>query len=113
MARAQSYNPGYQVFLKHWLTDNMPPTARNGLVFIDDSQGLASLDALVTEFSAWGQHFAPSPVGFQFGYKTDQAWWSLYTDPPLAIGSAILNAIPNTRDLAWVDFTAPTIWPTP
>jgi hypothetical protein len=113
VTKTRSYNSTYQVFLKHWIPGNMPPTARTGLVFIDDSQGLPSLDALVNEFSTWGKAFAPSPVGFQFGYKGDQAWWSTLADPPGDIGRAILAKIPNTRDLAWVDFTATTIWPTP
>ena len=37
-----SHNPAYQVFLKHWLTEKMPPTYREGLVFIDDSFIFAS-----------------------------------------------------------------------
>ena len=52
------------LFLKHWLVEKMPPTARDGLVFIDDSQGHGSLSAMVAEFTVWGQTFAPAPVGF-------------------------------------------------
>ncbi len=89
----------------------MPPTERNGLVFFDDSQGHGSLNAMVTEFSAWGQAFAPAPVGFQYGYQSDWGWWSDMADPPREIGNALLSAIPNTRDLVWVDFTAYDIWP--
>ena len=89
----------------------MPPTFRNGLVFIDDSQGHASLNAMVSEFSNWGQTFAPSPVGFQYGYRSDKKWWRKFADPPLTIGNAILGQVPNTRDLLWVDFTAYDIWP--
>jgi len=109
--RTRTYNSNYQVFLKHWLTAKMPPTYRNGLVFIDDSQGHGSLAAMVSDFSNWGQTFSPSPVGFQYGYRSDKKWWRKMSDPPLAIGNAILNAIPNTRDLLWVDFTAYDIWP--
>jgi hypothetical protein len=54
----------YLLFLKHWLIEKMPPTARTGLVFIDDSQGHGSLQAMVDEFALWGQAFAPAPVGF-------------------------------------------------
>ena len=99
------------VFLKHWLIEKMPPTARDGLVFIDDSQGHGSLSAMVSEFSAWGQAFDPAPVGFQYGYQSDSRWWSTLADPPSDIGNALLQAIPNTRDLVWVDFTAYDIWP--
>jgi len=109
--KTQTYNPTYLVFLKHWLTEKMPPTYRTGLVFIDDSQGHGSLNAMVTEFSNWGQTFAPSPVGFQYGYQSDKSWWSGLPDPPKTIGNALLANIPNTRDLVWVDFTAYDIWP--
>jgi hypothetical protein len=66
---------------------------------------------MVNEFSAWGAAFAPSPVGFQFGYQSDQKWWSALGDPPRDIGNALLSRNPNTRDLLWVDFTAYDIWP--
>jgi hypothetical protein len=105
------YGAGDLVFLKHWLIEKMPPTRREGLVFIDDSQGHASLSTMVDEFSAWGRAFPSSPVGFQFGYQSDNAWWKNLSDPPGDIGHALLQAIPNTRDLIWVDFTAYDIWP--
>lgn len=111
VAQARSYNPNYKVFLKHWLASHMPPTYRDGLVFIDDSQGFGSLGAMVTEFAEWGDYFYPSPVGFQFGYGGDKRWWSKFPDPPYYIGNALLANIPNTSDLVWVDFTAYDIWP--
>lgn len=111
VTKTRSYDAGYQLFLKHWLTEKMPPTYRTGLVFIDDSQGHGSLDAMVNEFSVWGQTFTPSPVGFQYGYQSDRKWWRKLADPPRAIGNALLSRIPNTRDLLWVDFTAYDIWP--
>jgi hypothetical protein len=113
LARTRTFNSAYLVFLKHWLTEKMPPTARTGLVFIDDSQGHGSLANMVTEFSNWGRTFAPAPVGYQFGYQSDKTWWSNLADPPSAIGNAILQSIPNTKDLVWVDFTAYDIWPAP
>src|SRR5262245_43034306 len=111
VTQTTSYAPGYQVFLKHWLVEKMPPTYRTGLVFIDDSQGHGSLQAMVDEFSLWGQAFAPAAVGFQYGYQSDRRWWRKLSDPPKTIGDALLAAIPNTRDLLWVDFTAYDIWP--
>ena len=99
------------LFLKHWLIEKMPPTARTGLVFIDDSQGHGSLANMVTEFKAWGDHFAPAPVGYQYGYQSDKAWWGSLGDPPRTIGNELIRVIPNTRDLVWVDFTAYDIWP--
>jgi hypothetical protein len=110
-AETRTFNASYLVFLKHWLIEKMPPTARTGLVFIDDSQGHGSFSAMVNEFSIWGDAFDPAPVGFQYGYQSDKSWWSALNDPPRTIGNALLAAIPNTRDLVWVDFTAYDIWP--
>jgi hypothetical protein len=109
--KIRTFDGSYQVFLKHWLIEKMPPSYRTGLVFIDDSQGHGSLDAMVNEFAAWGSAFAPAPVGFQYGYRSDRSWWRALPDPPAAIGNALLTRIPNTSDLLWVDFTAYQIWP--
>ena len=109
--KVRSYNSGYLLFTKHWLIEKMPPTYRTGMVFIDDSQSFRSLDAMLNEFAAWGQAFAPAPVGFQYGYARDRRWWSQFSDPPRHIGDAIRTRVPNTRDVVWVDFTAQEIWP--
>jgi hypothetical protein len=107
----RTYNPGYQLFLKHWLESKMPPSYRQGLAFISDSQEFISLEQMLVDFEAWGKAFASAPVGFQFGYPFDGAWWRQLADPPAAIGKAILARIPNTSDLYWVDFTMEEIWP--
>jgi len=109
--QVRSYNPDYWLFLKHWLPEKMPPTYREGLMFLDDSQGFASLDEMVSEFEVWGQTFAPAPVGFQYGYRSDRRWWGDLSDPPRDIGQALMDKIPNTTDIYWVDFTAEEIWP--
>ena len=111
VAAARSHGEQYRVFLKHWDINWMPPTERDGLVFIDDSQGLESLDEMVAEFQAWGESFNPAPVGFQYGYLSDKNWWKELTDPPEAIGNAILEAVPNVEGLYWVDFTVFDIFP--
>ena len=69
------------------------------------------MDAMMTEFAAWVQYFAPAPVGFQFGYTADKSWWSRLNDPPKSIGYGIFSRITNTSGLFWVDFTAHDIWP--
>lgn len=107
----RSYNPAFRLFLKHWLPSKMPPEYRQGLVFISDSQEFASLTEMLDDFVAWGLAFAPAPVGYQFGYPPDGAWWRKLGDPPGEIGRAILARLPNTRDLYWVDFTMQEIWP--
>ena len=109
--QVRSYNPDYQLFLKHWLPEKMPPTYRAGLMFLDDSQIFESLDEMAGEFKAWGKTFAPAPVGFQYGYRSDREWWDALSDPPKEIGQALINEIPNVTDLYWVDFTAEEIWP--
>jgi hypothetical protein len=109
----RAHDPKYKIFLKHWETNYMPPTYRDGIVFIDDSQQFTSLEDLVNEFSAWGQHFSPAPVGFQYGYPADKVWWENLQDPPADIGRAVLEKTPNTSALFWVDFTITEIFPIP
>lgn len=111
LAAARSYNPQYRLFLKHWLPAKMPPTVRDGLLFVNDSQVLPSLDAMVEEFAAWGKTFAPAPVAFQFGYPSDRPWWSQLGDPPKDIGARILEVVPNTTGLFWVDFSVLEVFP--
>jgi len=111
VAAVREHNPGYYLFLKHWEIEWMPPTARDGIMFVNDSQGFENLDALVANFSAWGKHFEGYPVGYQFGYHSDRAWWKDLADPPGEIGQAILEKIPNTRALFWVDFTTLLVFP--
>ncbi len=111
LAAARAHNPRYRLFLKHWLAEKMPPTLRDGLLFVDDSQIFPSLDALVGNFREWARTFAPSPVAFQFGYPSDREWWSALDDPPLRIGRRILKAAPNTEALFWVDFTVLEVFP--
>jgi hypothetical protein len=100
-----------RLFLKHFSIDRMPPTERNGILFVDDSQILPSMDAMVEEFAVWGRKFAPAPVAFQYGYESDRPWWRMLEDPPREIGQAILDAVPNTEGLYWVDFTVIEVFP--
>jgi hypothetical protein len=109
--KIQAHNPNYRLFLKHWDKDWMPPTYREGIFFIDDSQQFESFDAMVQEFKEWGNAFAPSPVGFQYGYPADKRWWKDLQDPPGDIGQMILDNIPNTKGLFWVDFTVLDMFP--
>lgn len=107
----RSHNPQYRLFLKHWEQEMMPPTYRDGMLFVDDSQQFESLDELVKEFAEWGKTFAPAPVAFQYGYPDDQKWWGELPDPPGDIGRQILAHVPNTEALFWVDFTALQMFP--
>ncbi|HOC42418.1 MAG TPA: hypothetical protein PKJ99_05290 [Thermoanaerobaculales bacterium] len=111
LAAIRSHDPRYRLFLKHWEQSKLPPTLRDGLLFVDDSQILPSLDAMVEEFAAWGRSFVPAPVAFQFGYPSDRPWWRQLADPPGDIGRAILAAVPNAAGLYWVDFTVLDVFP--
>jgi len=108
---AQAHGEQYRLFLKHWETDMLPPSIREGLLFVDDSQMFDSLDKMVAEFTEWGKYFSPAPVAFQFGYPADRNWWGKFADPPKSIGEAILKAVSNTSGLFWVDFTALDVFP--
>lgn len=107
----QAINPDYRLFLKHWETEWLPPAFREGLVFIDDSQQFDNFERLQQEFAEWGRHFAPAPVAFQFGYPADKRWWNRLKDPPAQIGKAILENVPNTTALFWVDFSLKEVFP--
>jgi hypothetical protein len=107
----RDYKNGYYLFLKHWDINWMPLNARDGIVFINDRQDFSSLENMLEDFSDWGNHFDPSPVGFQFGYLSDRKWWGEYPDPAGLISNSILDEIPNTRALFWVDFTVLQVFP--
>ena len=111
VAAARSHGAQYRLFLKHWKIEMMPPTERDGLFFIGDSQQFESLDQMTAEFVQWGQAFAPAPVGFQYGYPDDRKWWSQFADPSGEIGLRFLAEIPNLQGLYWVDFTVLDVFP--
>jgi hypothetical protein len=66
---------------------------------------------MLNEFAAWGEAFAPAAVGFQYGYPADKAWWQDLPDPPKDMGQALLDKVPNTQGLFWVDFTVLDVFP--
>jgi hypothetical protein len=112
----KAVDSSYTLFLKHYSQLWMPPTYRGNIIFIDDSQDFNwypdPFDGLLTEFKNWGQKFYPNPVGFQFGYKLDQNWWSELSDPPKEIGDKLIQTIPNAAGIFWVDFTVTQVFPT-
>lgn len=111
LAAARQYNSKYRLFLKHWLVDRMPPTLRDGILFVDDSQVFPTMDPMIDEFAQWGKTFAPYPVAFQIGYPSDRPWWSKLNDPPREIGNRILQLVPNTEAILWVDFSILEVFP--
>ncbi len=110
LTQIQHYNPKYKLFLKHWETDQMPLTVRKGIVFINDGQNYGSLEELTAAYKEWGSFFGEGLVGFQYGYESDEKWWKKYKNPPQFIGNHLLETIPNTSELFWVDFTMHKMW---
>lgn len=113
LSLVHSYDADYRIFLKHWLVNRMPPTARDGIVFVNDAQRHPSFEAMLGLFAEWGETFAPAPVAFQYGYEGDRQWWDDFADPPGDVGAAILAAVPNTEALYWVDFSVLSVFPPP
>ena len=110
-ARVKAHRPEYRLFLKHWDPRWMPPRHRGDILFVDDSQELAGLDAMREEFAAWGKAFAPNPVVFQVGYRSDRPWWGALADPVVDIGRAVCARIAQDCGVAWVDFTLREVMP--
>lgn len=111
LTAARSHDPSYRMFLKHFRTNVMPPTVRDGILFVDDAQIFKSADGMIESFAKWGRTFDPAPVAFQYGYQSDKPWWSLMKDPVKEIGDRILAATPNTEALIWVDFSIQDVFP--
>lgn len=109
--RVRAHKADYRLFLKHWDPRWMPPRYRGDLVFIDDSQELAGLQAMVEEFAAWGRTFAPNPVSFQIGYRSDAGWWCELPDPIGEMGRAICARVSQPCGIVWVDFTLRDVIP--
>lgn len=110
-ARVKGRKAAAALFLKHFMTNRMPPAYRGGILFVDDSQEFSGLPSMVNEFDGWGTKFAPNGSGFQVGYPVDRPWWSVLTDPPLAVGQALRADIPSLKTYLWVDFTLTEVVP--
>ena len=110
----KTYDTDYKLFIKHYMSSLMPPSYRGNLVFINDSQGFANLNAMISEFATWADTFSNNEVGFQFGYDmdidtlNDYDWWKLLDNPPKQIGDRVFNEVQNSGQdcgVYWVDFT--------
>jgi hypothetical protein len=111
LSSIKSHNPNYKLFLIHWLTNVMPHTAREDIVFIDDAQDFNSLDSLVEDSKLWGRNFSRTDVGCIFGYRKDLDWLSKLENPPKDIGLALIQNIPNCRFVFWSQETILEIFP--
>lgn len=110
--RVKSHNYQYKLFLKHWDRNWMPKNYRGDIVFVDDSQILDNLDAMLEEFGEyWSAYFYPNLVLFQIGYPSDKPWWQKIDNPPADIGKAIARRIKQDCGIFWVDFTLRDVLP--
>ena len=108
---AKEYNPDYKFMFRHWLVEVMPPTVREDVMFVSNSQMFPNLSRMTREFVQWGEAFHPAPIGFQIGYPRDSEWWEEFDNPPKALGDSLFAAIPNLNGLYWVDFSTQSVFP--
>ena len=101
----RSINPEYTVFAKHWDPKFMPSTYRDGMIFVDDSQGFGTMGNVKSEFREWAEIFSDNPVIFQIGYKADEELW---IKSPVDFAKTIINEVTKYNKhvgILWVDFT--------
>ncbi|OUM57635.1 carbohydrate-binding module family 18 protein [Piromyces sp. E2] len=102
----RKFNSDYTVFVKHWKPEFMPPTYRDHLIFVDDSQGFdGSFSKMKKEFGEWAEKFRGNPVMYQVGYKNDKSIWE---NDPIGVAEAVAETAKNYNDsvgIFWVDFT--------
>ena len=101
----RSINKKYTVFAKHWDPKFMPNTYRDGLIFVDDSQGFDSMASMKNEFKAWASKYSKNPVFFQIGYEEDEHLW---VKSPVNFAKEIINEVTKYNQhvgILWVDFT--------
>ena len=104
----RAINPEYTVFVKHWDERWLPPSYRDGLIFVSDSQYYDSPAQQRDDFAEWARHYAPSPVMFQIGYDADKSTvWGRYDNPAKELGQFIVSGCKSGNDVGiiWVDFT--------
>ena len=104
----RAINPDYTVFVKHWDERWLPPSNRDGLIFVSDSQYYDSPAQQRDDFAEWARHYAPSPVMFQIGYRADkETVWGGYANPAKELGEFIVSGCNSGNDVGiiWVDFT--------
>ena len=121
-SKIKQHNPDYFLMLKHFFPAWLPPTERDDILFLDDSQQFPSFHLFINEtdpttkwnigYRVWADFVNPAMSGMQYGYDdaeggpSDKLWWSQLDDPQKEIGDSCLAAGSNTQFLFWVDFTA-------
>ena len=103
----KAINPEYNVFVKHWDFEWLPPEYRSDMIFVNDSQMFESLEQFQDEFSAWTRYYEGNPVFFRIGYNSDKWLWGKFKNPAKDLGKYICEGIDCKADVGiiWVDFT--------
>lgn len=109
LAKVRSYNSSYTVFVKHWMTEQLP-SRMEGLIYVNDSQQFKTMEEVIEDFSQWAAYYAPQPVMFQIGYEADRGIWngtSYKNNPAKLFGQAIVDKCKSGNEVGiiWVDFT--------
>lgn len=91
----------YRVFAKHWETEFMPPSYRDGMVFVTDSQDYSSLST----FEKWAKAFKGYPIVFQVGYPADDSFWNNKEEQFIKDLINIGKQYSSDFGIVWVDFT--------
>lgn len=111
-ARVKSQNPKYRLFVKHFRKEDLPPTYRGDMVFVDDSQEFRSIEGFLAEYKDFADFFFPNTVMFQVGYRADKIWWSKVAVPiPKTLGEKLAAQTRQECGIVWVDFTLRDVLP--
>jgi hypothetical protein len=105
-ARVKSHDSKYRLFVKHFRKEDLPPTYRGDVVFVDDSQKFSSLENFLAEYKDFADFFYPNMVMFQIGYRADRVWWQSIAAPiPQVLGKKLAAQTRQDCGIVWVDFT--------
>lgn len=111
-AKVKAHDPRYRLFVKHFDRNDLPPSHRGDVIFVDDSQQFGSYASFLQEFKEWADFFYPSPVIYQIGYRADRPWWSALPAPiPQTMGRDLCRQTRQDCGIAWVDFTLREVLP--
>jgi hypothetical protein len=103
--KIKEFDKDYDLFLKHWDSDWMPPAYRGDIIFVNDSQGFQTLESMKDEFSLWADTFYPNMVFFQTGYEADKDLWITYDSPVEGLNKLLTEDLRQPCGFFWVDFT--------
>ncbi len=105
VALVRKYGSDKTVFLKHWKPSIMPPSYRDGLIFVIDTQQKKDIDDYRDEVQKFAKAFKGNPVMFQIGYDDDEHIWKKYSVKKFA--EELTEGLSSSYEIGivWVDFT--------